>query len=89
MDTHALRLQVGTEIRRQRELQNLTLKTLAGMVGTSYTHLWKVENGKISVGLDLLGKLAEALDVSLAELISYATEGSMTPGTTAGTFEDE
>lgn len=85
MDTNELRLQVGTEIRRERESQGLTLKTLAGMVGTSYTHLWKVENGKVSVGLDLLGKLADALDVPLAEIVTRATRN--TPPTDADSVE--
>lgn len=70
MDTMALRKHVGKEIRRHRESQNLSLHKLADMAGTSYTHLWKVENAKVSVGLDLLGRISNALDVSLSELVS-------------------
>lgn len=72
MDRLALRLLVGREIRRRRESQGLTLQVLADMVGTSYTHIWKVENGKVSVGLDLLGRIASALDVPLRELVDPA-----------------
>lgn len=64
-----MRLQVGQEIRRQRESQKLTLHKLADMSGTSYTHLWKVENGKVSVGLDLLGRISNALDVPLRQIV--------------------
>ena len=70
MDAMGLRIQVGREIRRQRESQQLTLHTLAAMSGTSYTHLWKVENGKVSVGLDLLGRISAALGVPLGQLFS-------------------
>lgn len=69
MDKLALRQIVGNEIRRQRESQGLTLRILADMVGSSYSHLWKVEHAKVSVGLDLLGEIADALDVPVCDLV--------------------
>jgi transcriptional regulator with XRE-family HTH domain len=68
MENMTLRRQVGQAIRLQREAQSLTLKMLADMVGTSYTHLWKIENAKISVGLDLLGRISSALDIPIYAL---------------------
>jgi transcriptional regulator with XRE-family HTH domain len=38
------------------------------MAGTSYTHIWKVENGKVNVGLDLLGRISNALGIPLRDL---------------------
>ena len=76
MDTIALRKHVGHEIRQHRESQSLSLQKLANMVGTSYTHLWKVENAKVSVGLDLLGRISYALDVPLSEIVSLQAEES-------------
>ena len=64
---------VGREIRQQREPQSLSLHRLASMAGTSYTHLWKVENAKVSVGLDLLARISEALDVPISKIVSPQT----------------
>lgn len=74
MERMALRLLVGREIRWHRESQGLTLQVLADMVGSSYTHIWKVENGKVSVGLDLLGRISDALNVPLRELVDPTRE---------------
>lgn len=78
MDRLALRLLVGGEIRYNRESQGLTLQVLASMVGTSYTHIWKIENGRVSVGLDLLGRIANALNVPLRELVDPTRSGAPT-----------
>ena len=69
MDKMVLRHRVGQEIRGHRESQKLTLHKLADMTGTSYTHIWKVENAKVSVGLDLLGRISEALNVPLRDIV--------------------
>ena len=68
MDGNELRIMVGEEIRRQRESQGLSLHVFADMAGTSYTHIWKVENGKVNVGLDLLGRISNALGIPLRDL---------------------
>ena len=70
MDAVTVRQMVGREIRWHRETQNLSLHKLAAMAGTSYTHLWKVENAKVSVGIDLLARISEALDVPLSKIVS-------------------
>ena len=68
MDGNELKIMVGEEIRRKRESQGLSLHVFADMVGTSYTHIWKVENGKVNVGLDLLCRISNALGVTPREL---------------------
>ena len=68
MDGNELRIMVGEEIRRYRESQGLSLHVFADMVGTSYTHIWKVENGKVNMGLDLLCRISNALGVPPSEL---------------------
>lgn len=70
MDKTMLRVIVGGELRARREARHLSLQDLAIMSGTSYTHLWKIEKGKVSVGLDLLGRVCESLDLPLYELFS-------------------
>lgn len=75
MESHTLRTLVGLEIRKQRELQDLSLHQLAAMAGTSYSHLWKVENAQTGVGIDLLCRISNALDIRLNEIFeeAYAT----------------
>ena len=68
MDGNELKIMVGEEIRRKRESQGLSLHVFADMVGTSYTHIWKVENGRVNVGLDLLCRISNALGVTPREL---------------------
>lgn len=74
MDSHVVREMVGFEIRNAREAQGLTLKQLASMAGTSYSHLWKIENAQVNVGLDLLCRIVTALDASLDIIVSPAWE---------------
>ena len=69
MNTQTLRIKIGNEVRRLRKMQGLSLDALAGMAGTSYTHLWKVENAQVNAGIDLLARLAGALGVPLRDLI--------------------
>ena len=44
---------------------------LALMIGSSKSHIWRIESGRVSVGLDDLGRIADALDVRVRDLISF------------------
>lgn len=35
------------------------------------THLWQIENGTVNVGLDILCRLADALEVNVGDLIDF------------------
>ena len=69
MDTEDIKTRVGREIRWHRLHQHLSLSKLADMAGTSYPHLWKVEMAQVNAGIDLLGRIADALNVPLRDLI--------------------
>ncbi len=62
---------LGKAICRQRREQLLSQEQLAQMAGTSKSHLWRIEAGRIGVSLDLLCRLASSLNVKVNELIEF------------------
>jgi transcriptional regulator with XRE-family HTH domain len=60
------RPQVGSQIRRRRREQDLTLARVAELSGLNVGYLSQVENDKASPSLETLAALAEALDVPIA-----------------------
>ena len=68
MDTEQKRIQLGESITRIRRAQNLSQARLGEMAGISRYHVYLIERGKISFGVDKLFALAEALGVSPAEI---------------------
>lgn len=64
-DTTAERLRVGQRIAESRKEHAMTQQQLADAVGVSREHIARIEAGKYSVGLDILVKVAKALDMEL------------------------
>ena len=62
---------MGARIRTLREQQGLSQRKLALMIGSNQTHIWQIENGTVNVGLDLLCRLADALEVNVRDLIDF------------------
>jgi transcriptional regulator with XRE-family HTH domain len=60
---------VGERIRREREKAQLSLAQLADAAGLSKAYLLKVENGGTNPSLGVLGQIAGALDVTVADLV--------------------
>ena len=56
---------------RAKEAQSLSQQKLALMIGSSKSHIWRIESGRVSVGLDDLGRIADALDVQVRDLFSF------------------
>ena len=71
MDIDQKRAALGTAIRQRRESQGLSQYKLALMIGSSKSHIWRIETGRVGVGLDDLVRIAEALDVEVRELVSF------------------
>ena len=46
-------------------MKGLTQEQLAEKTGFTQSNIWRVETGRYSVGIDILSKLAEALDASV------------------------
>lgn len=55
------RERIGKRIAELRKQKGLTTYQLADMIGITRMHLWRVENGKYSTGIDTISKIANAL----------------------------
>lgn len=54
-----------------RAERGVSQRQLALMTGTSRSYLWKIEIGTADVGIDVLIRIARALDVPVRELIEF------------------
>ena len=71
MDIEQKRKSLGSAIRARRESQGLSQDRLALMVGSSKSHIWRIETGRVGVGIDDLSRIADALDVEVRSLIGF------------------
>ncbi len=71
MNTDERRKRLGERIKTLREQQGLSQRKLALMIGSNQTHIWQIENGTVNVGLDILCRLADALEVNVRDLIDF------------------
>lgn len=67
------REQIGQRIIHLRKEKGLTILALSEMTGLDNSNIGKIEKGKYNVGIDILGRIADALGVSI-ELIDKAAE---------------
>ena len=71
MSTDERRKRLGARIRTLREQKGLSQRKLALMIGSNQTYIWQIENGTVNVGLDILCRLADALEVNVRDLIDF------------------
>lgn len=71
MNIEQKRLALGSAIRARREKQGLSQEKLALMVGSSKSHIWRIETGKVGVGIDDLSRIADALDIEVRGLLTF------------------
>ncbi|MCI8451617.1 helix-turn-helix domain-containing protein [Enterorhabdus sp. P55] len=71
MNAKDKRAALGIAIRRRREEQGLSQQRLALMMGSSKSHIWRIETGRVSVGIDDLIRIADALDARVGDFISF------------------
>ncbi len=60
---------LGSTLRGRRQERKLTLQQLADQSGVSRAAISKIERGESGASTPVLGKLAEALDLSISQLI--------------------
>jgi transcriptional regulator with XRE-family HTH domain len=65
---------MGTVIRRERRAQGLTLKELAARAALSVVYLGEVERGKKYPSALVLERLAEALGLTVADLLEHVAD---------------
>ena len=61
----------GSHLRRLREERDLSQQNLANIAGVAKITIQRIENSKYSPTLDMLITLAEALDITLKELVDF------------------
>lgn len=61
--------QFGARLRHERDKAGMSLAQLADASGISKPYLVRLENEPSNPSLELLGRLAEALDVTVADLL--------------------
>lgn len=59
------RERIGNRIKELRKEQDIDAKTLAQRVGIDAGNLSRIEQGKFSVGIDILNKIASALNMRI------------------------
>ena len=59
------RKRIGERIKELRKKKNIDAKTLASRIGIDASNLSRIEQGHYSVGLDILSKIASALDAKV------------------------
>lgn len=68
-----MRQTFATNLRRFRHAKGLSQEVLALEAGVNRTYLSKIEKGETHVGLEIIGKLATALDVKPHEFLVGAS----------------
>ena len=71
MDNAQEKRALGSRIIAERTRRGITQRQLALMTGTSRSYLWKIEIGAADVGIDVLIRIARALDVRVRDLIEF------------------
>lgn len=62
---------LGAKVRKLRTAQGISQRQLALMTGISRSYLWKIETGTADIGIDVLIKIARALDAQVRDLIEF------------------
>ena len=71
MDNVQEKLSLGSRIVAERTRCGISQRQLALMTGTSRSYLWKIETGAADVGIDVLIRIAGALDVRVQDLVEF------------------
>lgn len=66
----SLRVLFARNLRRLRQVRSLSQEKLADLAGLHRTYIGSVERGETNISIDNIEKLAAALDVDPAELVT-------------------
>jgi transcriptional regulator with XRE-family HTH domain len=72
--------QLGAAIRLLRKSRGMTIEGLAAEAEIHWTYLSGIENGKRNPSWEIIGKLATALEVSVADIVRVAGEQAESVG---------
>lgn len=66
---HAYRLIFAQNMRTLRRIKELSQEELGLIAGVSKTYINEIEKGSRAVSIDLMGRIADALEISLDKLL--------------------
>lgn len=69
MDENELKQNIARNIRQYRAKNKISQEKLNELTGISQQHISNIENGLVNPSVDYLLKIAEALDVTLNDLV--------------------
>jgi len=69
-----LTMKVAGRIRAERELSGYTLSELAERIGMSESNLSRIERGERSIDIELIEKVAQALDIRTHALMDFSRD---------------
>lgn len=72
MSDNSLQINVGKQIQKIRELKGISQQDLAAKCNFEKSNMSRLEAGRVNPTLSTLGKVANALDVTLAELFAFS-----------------
>jgi ribosome-binding protein aMBF1 (putative translation factor) len=72
MSDNSLQIIVGKQIQKLRELKGISQQDLAAKCNFEKSNMSRLEAGRVNPTLSTLGKVANALDVTLAELFAFS-----------------
>ena len=75
---------IGTQVRSWRKARGLLQKELAAKANMNVTQLWALENGRFSPTVRNTERIANALDITLLQLLSSPDEQLNPPGAADG-----
>lgn len=67
--SHPIRYTFANNLRKIRRLKDISQETLAFDAELSRAYISDVERGKRAISIDAMGKIADALNVSLIDLL--------------------
>jgi transcriptional regulator with XRE-family HTH domain len=60
-----MREYIGRRVAEIRQSKGLSIRQLAEASGVNFANIYKIENGKYNVSIDILGKICDALDCKI------------------------
>jgi transcriptional regulator with XRE-family HTH domain len=79
---------VGKQIKQERERQNMKLATLADEIGVAPSTLYRIETDQINITIEKLYRIAQALHVSIVDLIDEKYLGKNPEATPTDSLEN-
>ncbi len=70
MDKDQIKIAFGAHLTTLRKERELSIHQLAHACDLEYSHVQRIEKGKVNVALTTLASLAQGLNISLEELFS-------------------